>query len=136
MWHGEVIWTFSQNVTVSSLALPVWEWRCSEDFEEKNKSINELMNYKDLCRTALATPGLVIITVGKFSVWQPENLENLMWFKFIDIILMVLYYHKKKYSNHCFWSLIGFCGLWNFNVKRKTILFNVYIFMLRFKNWS
>ena len=43
MWHrtGGGRWTFSQ--TFSSLALTVWEWRCSEDISTKDESINEIM---------------------------------------------------------------------------------------------
>ena len=51
-------WTFSQNF--SFLALTVWDLWCSEDLEEKDYWINQLINYKGYCRTAPATPGLLI----------------------------------------------------------------------------
>ena len=57
MWHGGR-WKFSHNV--SSLAHTVWEWRFFEDLEEKDESLNELMSDKGVCRTAPATPDLVI----------------------------------------------------------------------------
>ena len=43
MWHVTLGggWIFSQNV--SSLALIVWEWRCPEDLEEKDQSLNHLI---------------------------------------------------------------------------------------------
>ena len=55
---GWVMWTFSQNL--SSLALTVWDWRCFEDLEENDESVNELFIDKGVCRTAPATPGLLI----------------------------------------------------------------------------
>ena len=63
MWHMThgVWWTLWQNFR--SLALTVWELWCSEDISTKddplNELINELMNYKGVCRTAPATPGLL-----------------------------------------------------------------------------
>ena len=50
--------TFSQNF--SSLALPVWDWQCLEDLEEKDNSVS---NGGD-CRTAPATPGLLTINIS------------------------------------------------------------------------
>ena len=53
MTHG-VGWTFSKNT--SSLALTVLELWCFEDLEEKD----QLTNDEGVCRTARATPGLLI----------------------------------------------------------------------------
>ena len=41
MWHmtGEGRWTFSQNF--SSLALTVWEWRCSKNISTKKELLRE-----------------------------------------------------------------------------------------------
>ena len=59
-------WTFSQNFSFPFLT--VWEWRYFEDFEEKgdspNQSVSESMNDKGVCRTAPATPGLLITLYG------------------------------------------------------------------------
>ena len=52
-------WTFSQNF--SSLALTVWEWRCLEDIFTKYDLATQFINQKGVCRTAPATPGLLII---------------------------------------------------------------------------
>ena len=81
MWHltydrwGR--WTFSQNV--SSLALTVWEWRFDEDIftnhhDLLNRSINEwmneLINNKDVYRTAPATP--LFRGIDHWSLLQAE----------------------------------------------------------------
>ena len=63
MWHmtcdrwGEV--NLLKNF--SSLALTVWEWRCSEDLEEKYVWIYYRINDKGIDRTTPATPGLLRI---------------------------------------------------------------------------
>ena len=59
MWHvtHRGRWTFSQNFR--SLAHTVREWRCLEDLEEKG-SLSKWVNDKGVCRTAPATPGLLI----------------------------------------------------------------------------
>ena len=45
----------------SSPALMVWELWCFEDLEEKDRSVNQLSTDRGVCRTAPATPGLLII---------------------------------------------------------------------------
>ena len=63
MWQGThmVWWTVYKNVR--SLALTAWKlWRF-EDWEEKDDLINYLLNDKGVCRTAPATPGLIIIVL-------------------------------------------------------------------------
>ena len=65
MWHmthggGR---TFSQNF--SSLALTVWDLWHLEDLEEKDESATNLINEEAVCRTAPATPVLLIIYVNK-----------------------------------------------------------------------
>ena len=63
MWHmtGCGGWTCSQNF--SSLDLTVCDLWYYEDLDEKAHGltdlINYLINYKAVCRTAPATPGLV-----------------------------------------------------------------------------
>ena len=39
----------------------VWDLWCFEELEGKHRSVTQSVNYKGDCRTALATPGLVII---------------------------------------------------------------------------
>ena len=56
MTHG-VGWTFSQHF--SYLAQTVWDSWCCEYFKEKDELMNQLTNYKAVCRTAPATPGLL-----------------------------------------------------------------------------
>ena len=62
MWHVTCCggWTFSQNF--SSLALTVCDLWYYEDLEEKAHSLTHLINYEAVCRTAPATPGLLITT--------------------------------------------------------------------------
>ena len=38
----------------------VWDRQCLEDYEQKDDSISELINDKDVYRTVPATPGLLI----------------------------------------------------------------------------
>ena len=67
MTHGGG-WTFSQNV--SSSALTVWDRQCLEDSERKDHSMNQLVNYEGVYRTAPATPGLLISVLGHvLSSW-------------------------------------------------------------------
>ena len=51
----------------------LWDWQCLKDSEQKDDSINEwnnkLINYKDVYRTALATPGLLI-------TWPSHKLQS------------------------------------------------------------
>ena len=51
-------WIVSQ--IVSSLAFTVWVVWYYKGFEEKGQSINQLINYKDICRTAPSTPNILI----------------------------------------------------------------------------
>ena len=63
-WHMTHIveWTFSPNV--SAVALPVWDWECLEDILTKGW-VNQWVSDGGDCRTALATPGLLIMTHEK-----------------------------------------------------------------------
>ena len=81
MWHVicDMWQTLCQNFR--SLALRVWELWCFEDWEEKghwlSNLINEWINYVAVCRTALATPGLLKIsiwTVHYFINWNTNGL--------------------------------------------------------------
>ena len=56
MWYVTCdMWKFSQKF--GSIAHTVLEWMCFEDFKEKD----HLFSDKDICRTAPATPGLLIM---------------------------------------------------------------------------
>ena len=46
---------------VSSLALTVWKFECFESLEKNYDSMNEINKYEGVCRTALVTPGVLII---------------------------------------------------------------------------
>ena len=62
----------SQNF--SFLALMVWELRFFEDLEENDQSVTEIMNEliidKAVCRTALATLGLLVIYTEFFFFYS------------------------------------------------------------------
>ena len=64
IWHVTCCggWTFSQSF--SSLALTVCDFWYYEDWEEKAHGPNQSINNKTVCRTAPATPGLLIISIG------------------------------------------------------------------------
>ena len=67
MWHVThgVWWTFSLNF--SSLAITVWDKWCCEYIEEKDHLLNQWINGKAVCRTALATTGLMQTHQGSSS---------------------------------------------------------------------
>ena len=67
LWHVTrlVGWTFYQNF--SSLALTVCDLWYDEDLEENDKSLNQLINYEAVYRTAPATPGLLKIVVAEYQ---------------------------------------------------------------------
>ena len=44
-----------------SLALTVWEWRYLEAIFTKDESVSEGLKYISVCKTAPATPGLLIV---------------------------------------------------------------------------
>ena len=69
-WHmtHSVGWTFSQNF--SSLAFPVWDWQCLEDISTNHDWVSHLINYGSDCRTAPATPGLLMTGNGWKLWWQ------------------------------------------------------------------
>ena len=52
-------WTLCKNCRF--LALMVWDLWCFEDLEEKDRWLNESVNDGGVCRTAPATPGLLIM---------------------------------------------------------------------------
>ena len=47
------------NLNFISLALMVWALGSFEDLEEQDESVYQSINYKGVCGTALATPGLL-----------------------------------------------------------------------------
>ena len=69
-WHMTCLGgrTFSQNF--SSLALTICDLWYYEDLEEKDDSINELINEEAVYRTAPATPGLLKICSALFCLWK------------------------------------------------------------------
>ena len=42
----------------------VWDRQCLEDSEQKDQLLNESVNAEGVCRTAMATQGLLIMAVG------------------------------------------------------------------------
>ena len=56
-------WTICKNFR--SLALLVWPGKWFEDLEEKDQSLNQLINDEAVYRTAPATPGLLNMTNRK-----------------------------------------------------------------------
>ena len=84
LWHvtGGGRWTFSKNF--SFLAWTAWEGRFVEYLEEKAHGLTELINYKGVCRTAPATPGLLISCKRHVdSMYAQANLvpvtDNFQW---------------------------------------------------------
>ena len=61
MWH--ILGGEHSFKNFSSSALTVWNRQCHEDCERKDDLMNESMNYKGVCRTAMAKPGLLITYV-------------------------------------------------------------------------
>ena len=63
MWH--MTWDMWQveggEHSLSSLALTAWEWKFVEDLEEKEQWLNQSISDEAVCRTAPATPGLLIM---------------------------------------------------------------------------
>ena len=75
MWHTGVMIIVSNLQVPSSygLGVKVWVWRFGCEYSElKDHSIdkwmNKLFNHKGVCRTAPATPGLLIIYKQKISI--------------------------------------------------------------------
>ena len=61
--------TLSQNF--SSLSLTVWEvWCYYEDIEQKDDQLTDLINGGGVCRTAPATPGLLIKLICVYQIIQ------------------------------------------------------------------
>ena len=54
-------WTLCQKF--SYLPLTVWKLWCFEDLREKDQSMTKLISDKGVCRTAPATPGLLITKI-------------------------------------------------------------------------
>ena len=77
-------WTISKNFR--SPALKVWNKQCLEDYEQKDDQlsqwINQWINHKGVCRTALATPGLLISFHAKFLKPQEHSLAVIIRFFF------------------------------------------------------
>ena len=88
-WHVTCLggWTFSQ--IFSSLALTVCDLWNYEDLEEKDRSLNELINDEAVYRTAPATPGLL----NSLNTPLPDVLpcpEILQWTLSVLLSLSVL----------------------------------------------
>ena len=73
MTHDSAGWTFFQNV--SFLALPVWDRQWLEDIETK-VSVTEWMNYIGDCRTAPATPVLLL------EKKKSNQIQTFLWISF------------------------------------------------------
>ena len=106
MWHVTYVrrWIFSQSF--SSLSLTVWDLWCLEDWEKKDDRltdlINQLLNYKDVHRTALATPGLLKISVKIVQdqfLWTLKILVMLI-LKMLDKLCLVFFLEViEKFEN-------------------------------------
>ena len=59
-------WKFSQNF--SSPALMVWDWQYLEYISTNHRWVNESINHGGDCRTAPATPGLLIIPAVHINI--------------------------------------------------------------------
>ena len=99
MWYASNIWGEHCLNIFSSQALLFWSY--DEDLEERYDRTNELINDEAVCRTAPATPGLLIIVetiwilkgstfklYNLFLVWQFEIICIPFWctFSYIPII--------------------------------------------------
>ena len=106
MWHvtGWGRWTFTQNF--SSLALMVWEWKCTEDISTNHQSLSDLISNGGVYRTAPATPGLLISPNPEWQrsqmQWQPLGISvwNYEHYLFGDLQIrgvQCVGAHKKKH---------------------------------------
>ena len=87
IWHmtDSVGWTFSQNF--SSLALPVWDWQCSEDIWTKGSPpvcqvSSILCNVSHLiCHMSTVTSSMSTVTCHEsYDIITPKLLELGTWF--------------------------------------------------------
>ena len=93
-WHmtHSVGWTFSQNF--SSLALLVWDWQCFEYISTNHQLVSYSINHEAVCRTALATPGLLkirltnLVDLAEWNVpiewnicteWEPHYFDQWLY---------------------------------------------------------
>ena len=84
MWH-----MMRENIlsNVSSSAHTIWARQCLQDSEQKDDSnewyewINQLISYGGDCRTAPASPGLLMTTMGAHqgSLWPPKYKEKYIY---------------------------------------------------------
>ena len=86
-WH--MVWDEHYLKNVRFLALTVLELSCFEDLEENDCLINESIVDKGVCRTALATPGLLKTQVFKFLTYYIDP------FLHIHEVTQVTKYNKK-----------------------------------------
>ena len=72
--HGGGL-TLSQNFT--SLALRAWDFYFLEDLEGKH----QWLNYNAVCRTATATPGLLIIiqNIGQLQIGKENAFQQIIF---------------------------------------------------------
>ena len=65
----------------------VWEWRCSEDLEEKDDWFSYWINDKGVFRTAAATPGLLkIMTIFLQFVTKQKKLGVIFFVVFLSFV--------------------------------------------------
>ena len=75
MWHRTHDWWWTLCQTFRFLALMVWNLWCTEDLEEKDRWVYQFWG---VCRTALATPGLLKTHTieGAQHVTIPSNIYD------------------------------------------------------------
>ena len=101
MWHMtfSVGWSLSRNV--SSHALLVWDWQCLEDIWTKgsvNQSVSQLISDGGDCRTAPATPGLLIT----IKFWWSFPLSFSIIYYLLVFVITKLCEANLKPSLHAF----------------------------------
>ena len=116
-WHMtvDVGWTFSQNF--SSLAHQVWDWLCWEDIVTKGSLthlMNQSMNDGGYCRTAPATPGLLMIKNWSRTQIDLWHVTGYLWQVTIDTGHMT---HDTWHMRHS----IGWTFSQNFSSLALTV---------------
>ena len=106
-----------------SLAIMVWVWGFLEVSELKDDSMNESMNYKGVCRTAPATPGLLIILLGK-----PEGEGSKVAY------ILKLAWIAKTYERRVFLSANAEARIWP--ITNDIILFSYTYVFETFLAWT
>ena len=127
-------WTFSQNF--SSLALTIWERRFVEDIQKifpQVQWLTDLISHKAVCRTAPATPGLLIIAVHTIkSILSettfclgciiPSSLVEDLWLRPWFTMLILCSYRPNKHTFFLHPGLVYWDLTLPMFVQRRTII--------------